>query len=70
MPKEIVIEISEDGKEVSIEAFGYKGKGCVEEVLAFAEALGKASKVTKKQEFYRVATTIRTRKRARLRGMN
>ena len=68
MPKEIVVEISEDGKEITIEAFGYKGHGCVEDAVAFAKVIGKLSKVTRKPEYYRVAHTIRTRKRVRLRG--
>lgn len=68
MPKEIVIEISEDGKEVTVEAIGYHGKGCMEEVMAFVQALGKSTQVRKKTEFYRLVRTTRTRHRARLRG--
>jgi len=69
MPREIVIEISEDGKEVTIEAFGYKGKGCVADVMAYAKAIGKSSAVRRKREYYQVRRTIKGRRRARLRGM-
>lgn len=69
MPREIIIEISEDGKEVTIEAFGYKGKGCAADVLAYAQALGKSSAVNHKREYYQLRRTVRGRRRARLRGM-
>ncbi len=49
--KKIEIMIGVDG-EVEVEAKGFKGCGCTEEIDVFANALGEKVEVKKKSEFY------------------
>ncbi len=49
--KKIEITIDADGG-VEVEAFGFHGKGCAQEVDVFANALGEKIEVKKKGEFY------------------
>lgn len=52
MPKEIIIEIGDDGN-IELRAEGYKGKGCEEATKFIEEALGMdGGKRTKKTEYY------------------
>lgn len=51
--KEIEIVIDENG-EMTIEAIGYKGKGCAEDIEALMKEIGAKDnkKSTKKKEYY------------------
>lgn len=52
MPKEIIIEIGDDGA-IELRAEGYKGKGCEQATKFIEEALGmEKGKRTKKPEYY------------------
>jgi len=49
--KEIIIDIDENG-EISMEAMGYQGKGCHEDISKFLKALGNRKSTKKKPEYY------------------
>ena len=52
MPKEVIVEIGEDGS-AEVRAEGYKGKGCLKDTAWVEEALGMDDgKRVKKPEFY------------------
>jgi hypothetical protein len=52
--KIVTIEIDENGDQTA-EADGYHGKGCSEVLTKFADAVGKATKVTRKSEYNQAA---------------
>lgn len=52
MAKEIIVKISPDGKEVSIDQVGFSGAACDSECKELFNALGKIKKQTKKTEYY------------------
>jgi len=51
MSKKIEITIDEDGK-INAEAFGFKGTGCVDEIMYLLEGLGDPEKIIKKDEYF------------------
>lgn len=51
MPKQIEITCHGDGS-ITVEAVGFKGKGCKQATEAFEKALGEVKTDTKKSEFY------------------
>jgi len=51
--KKIIVTIDREGK-TSVEAVGFKGKGCVKATEIIAKILGKESSRQKKAEYYEV----------------
>lgn len=49
--KKIVFKITPSG-EIKSEAFGFKGKGCLESTEKLLSGLGKTKKTEKKDEYY------------------
>ena len=49
--KKIVVTIDREGK-TSVEAVGFKGKGCVKATEVIAKILGRESSRQKKAEYY------------------
>ena len=49
--KKIVVTIDKEGK-TSVEAFGFKGKGCVKATEIISKILGRESSRQKKAEYY------------------
>jgi len=50
MKKYIVVE--HDGDDATVEAFGYEGKGCAEEVKRLVRAVGSDEGGKRKAEYY------------------
>lgn len=63
MPKEIIIEIGEDGN-IELRAEGYKGKGCEEATKFIEEALGLTDGSRKKLPEYYVQEVVKQKQRA------
>jgi Protein of unknown function (DUF2997) len=55
MPKQIFIDIDPQGN-VTVEADGYKGKGCEAATKAYEQCLGKTTQRTKKPEWQQQAS--------------
>jgi len=53
MPKRIIIEIFPDGK-VTVDAQGFKGKGCVDDLKWLEDLLGRPEKRIFKDEYRKV----------------
>jgi len=56
--KQIIITATPTG-EVTVEASGFKGKGCAEATAPFIKALGTATQVTHKPEFHQTSCSTR-----------
>lgn len=62
MNRRIIIRISRSG-DITVEAAGYKGKGCDAATKAIEDALGKPVTRTRKAEFWRQETTGKNQQR-------
>ena len=60
MSREIEIIIEKDGT-MTIEALGYKGKGCHEDLTRLSSAMGRVIDTKRKPEFYDRKVTIGNR---------
>ena len=63
MPREIVIEIGEDGS-IELRAEGFKGKDCEEKTKFIEEALGLAGWKRKKLPEYYATEVVKQKQRA------
>ena len=62
MSRRIHVRVSPTG-DITVEAEGFHGKGCVAATKAIEDALGKAGKRTRKPDFWKQTNTGRNQQR-------
>lgn len=62
MPKEVIIEIGEDGN-AEVRAEGYKGKGCIKDTAWVEEALGMSEGKRKLKPEYHLTEKVKLKQK-------